>query len=375
MRKVLAFVLALMAFPAASAVAAPDLKLIDLPEGFTIELFAEGLDRPRVAAVAPNGDLFVSEIGAGRITVLPDRNGDGRTDRRIVFAEGLDRPHGLAFYKNWVYVGETGRVVRYPYRDGQTQGGKPEVIVPDLPPGGGHFTRTVAFGPDDKLYVSIGSTCNVCKESDPRRAAVMQYNPDGSGGKIYARGLRNAVGLRFDSAGRLWATVNGRDRLGDDIPPDELHVLKEGLNAGWPFCHVGRYKDDQFGNLGTCREVTPPLWGFQAHSAPLGVSEYSGRQFPSDYRGDLFVAFHGSWNRSTPTGYKVVRVEVENGKPTKVSDFASGWLRPDRSIIGRPVDVVTGADGSVFVTDDAEGVVYRIRYTGKGGAAKSANQQ
>lgn len=346
------------------AQAAPDLKSIALPNGFKIEVFAAGLDRPRVAAVAANGDLFVTEIGSGRVSILPDHNRDGRADRSIAFATGLNQPHGIAFYKDWLYVGETDKVVRFAYKQGQTRAGKPEVIVKNLPADGGHSTRTVAFGPDDKLYVSIGSSCNVCKEKDARRATVMQYNPDGSGERIYARGLRNAVGLRFDERGHLWATSNGRDMLGDDIPPDELHILKDGMHAGWPFCHAGKYRDPQFASFGSCDQVTQPQWSFQAHSAPLGLSEYTGTQFPAEYRGDLFVAFHGSWNRSKPTGYKLVRVHLEAGRPTRLTDFATGWLRPDGDVIGRPVDAVTAPDGSLYVTDDGEGAVYRIRYTG-----------
>lgn len=345
--------------------ATPTPQRLTLPTGFTIDVYASGLDRPRVGAVAPNGDLFVTEIGAGQVSILRDRNQDGRADGRTVFASGLSEPHGLAFYRDWLYVGETNRIVRYAYRSGQSKAGQPEVVVPNLPEGGGHFTRTIAFGPDGLMYVSVGSSCNVCKEADERRATVLQFKPDGSSGKIYARGLRNAVGLRFDTLGRLWATSNGRDGLGDDVPPDELHILKAGLNAGWPFCHAGKYKDPQFSTLGSCSQVNPPDWNFQAHSAPLGVSEYTGKQFPNEYRGDLFVAFHGSWNRSVPTGYKLVRIHLENGRPTKISDFVTGWLQPNRSLIGRPVDVINAPDGSLYVTDDAEGAIYRIRYVGK----------
>ncbi|UFP96472.1 PQQ-dependent sugar dehydrogenase [Gloeobacter morelensis] len=367
MRALTLAALLLVFFPWYPAQAAPNLDRIDLPPGFSIGIFAQGLDRPRAVAFAPNGDLFVTEIGAGRVSVLPDRDGNGKADRRVTFAGKLDDPHGLAFYNSHLYIGETGKVARYPYQSGQLEGRNRQVVVNNLPSGGGHFTRTVAFGPDDKMYVSIGSTCNVCVERDKRRATVMQFNPDGSGGRIYASGLRNAVGLRFDSAGRLWATSNGRDWLGDDTPPDELHILEDGMSAGWPFCHAGKYKDPEpkYAALGSCEQVKRPVWGFQAHSAPLGVSEYTGTQFPPEYRGDLFVAFHGSWNRSRPTGYKVVRAEVEDGKIVRLSDFATGWLRPDREVVGRPVDVLAGPDGSLFVTDDGEGVIYRIRYTGQ----------
>lgn len=358
------WMLGALLFCASSAVAAPDTKQIQLPQGFTIEVFAEGLNGPRALAFAPNGDLLVTEIQASQVTVLSDRDRDGKADGKTIFAKDLNQPHGLAFYKNWLYVGETDKVVRYDYQPGKPASAKAQRIV-NLPSGGGHYTRTVAFGPDNKMYVSIGSTCNVCKEADSRRATVMQYDPDGSAGKIYAAGLRNAVGLRFDQQGRLWATSNGRDRLGDDIPPDELHLVKENMNAGWPFCHAGKFKDDRYGQLGSCSKVDPPEWGFQAHSAALGLAQYTAEQFPAEYRGDLFVAFHGSWNRTAPTGYKLVRVHLDGAKPAKLTDFATGWLRPDGDVVGRPVDVVTGPDGSLYVSDDASGTIYKISYRTK----------
>jgi len=341
-----------------------------VPAGFRIKPFAEGLDRPRFMAVAPKGELFVTEIQKGQVVVLTDKNQDGFAEEKTVFAQSLNRPHGIAFYKNGLYVAETGRIIRYTYRPGQLVGEKPQVIVDGLPPGGQHFTRSLAFGPDNKLYVSVGSSCNSCKEESPDRATILQYNPDGSGKKIYARGLRNAVGLSFDAQGRLWATSNGRDQLGDNIPPDELHRVTEGMQAGWPFCHAGKYPDPdpRIARLGTCTQVNKPAWNFQAHSAPLGLTAYQGKQFPKDYQGDLIIAFHGSWNRSIPTGYKLVRAHIEGDKVTKVTNFITGWLDANQAVLGRPVDVVNSPDGGLWVSDDEEGKIYKITYGSKGGS-------
>jgi hypothetical protein len=214
---------------------------VRLPPGFRLETFASGLGAPRFMAVSPSGDLLVSVPSRGQIVALPDRDGDGRADRAVVYAEGLNRPHGLAFFHGFLYVAETGAVVRFPYRSGDLTGGKSEVVIRDLPSGGGHWTRTLAFGPDGKMYVSVGSSCNVCEERDPRRAAILQFNPDGTGGRIFARGIRNAVGIAFHpQTGELWATDNGRDWLGDDFPPDTILVVKDGAHYGWLGAARGR---------------------------------------------------------------------------------------------------------------------------------------
>jgi glucose/arabinose dehydrogenase len=243
---------------------------------------------------------------------------------------------------------------------------KREVIVGGLPDGG-HSTRTVLFGPDwSTLFVSIGSSCNVCVEEDERRATIVRYDPDGSGEEVYARGLRNAVGITFrPGTDELWATNNGRDWLGDDLPPETIYVIQGEDDAGWPTCHSGRIVDPDFGGPNACDGILAPVVEMQAHSAPLGLAFYEGQQFPDEYHGDLFVAFHGSWNRATPTGYKVVRIPVRNGAPGPVHDFATGWLREDGSNWGRPVDVITATDGSLFVSDDSTGVIYRIYYSGE----------
>lgn len=349
----------------------PPAEEVRLPPGFGISVFVEGLNGPRMMAVGPDGALYAADRGAGRIVRLPDRDGDGVADRVEVVADGLRAPSSIAFYLDpsspydgSLYVGETTRVLRLsqPNVEGVYQA--QDVIVSGLP-SGGHTTRTVLLHPDyEFLYVSIGSSCNICIEEDPRRAAVVRYRPDGSEETIFATGLRNAVGITFrPGTEELWATNNGRDWLGEDQPPETVHRVEQGEDAGWPRCHAGRIVDPEFGGQDACQGVAPPAVEMQAHSAPLGLTFYSGTQFPSAYQGDLYVAFHGSWNRSVPTGYKVVRIEMEDGQPGQVYDFAAGWLREDGSRWGRPVDVITGADGSLYVSDDEESLIYRIFYS------------
>jgi glucose/arabinose dehydrogenase len=349
--------------PSATRVVPPQ-EMINLPPGFGISVFLSGLNGPRMMALGPDGALYVAERGAGRIVRLPDRDGDGVADQVEVAADGLRAPSSIAFYVDGsLYVGETTRILRLSDPDGDGVFQDQEVVIAGLP-SGGHSTRTVLFSPDGKyLYVSIGSSCNVCVESEERRATIMRYNPDGSGGEVYARGLRNAVGITSrPGTDELWATDNGRDWLGDNQPPETIYLVHQGDDAGWPRCHAGRIVDPEFGKPGDCEGVAKPKVEMQAHSAPLGLTFYTGEQFPEAYRGDLFVAFHGSWNRAVPTGYKVVRIPMAGGAPGAVQDFAVGWLREDGSRWGRPVDVLTGPDGSLFVSDDEGGIIYRIFY-------------
>ncbi|WP_040383028.1 PQQ-dependent sugar dehydrogenase [Deinococcus apachensis] len=336
------------------------------PDGFRVTLFAEGFQQPRFMAVAPNGDVFVSDPQAGTVTRLPDQNGDGKADGKTVFASGLNRPHGLAFHGGSLYVANTDGVVRFAYKAGQTKAsGGPQQLV-SLPAGGGHWTRTVVFGPDGKMYVATGSSCNVCEESDKRRAAVWVYDADGKNGKPYATGLRNPVGLEWYD-GALYATNNGRDLLGDNIPPEGFYRTKAGGFYGWPYCYTtqageAQVWDKDFGqsSAATCAKATPAFALTTAHSAPLGLAFYDGKTFPSAYRGQMFAALHGSWNRSTKSGYKVVTVDPKTGK---VTDFLTGFLSGQR-VLGRPVDLVVARDGSLLLTDDGEGRIWRIQYVG-----------
>lgn len=342
----------------------PD-KSIVLPAGFRISVFADGLENPRMMAIGPDGHIYVAERGAGRILRLPDADQDGILDQIEIVAQGLNAPSSLVFYQDGsLYVGETTRVLRFPHLAGQQEFGQPQVVIADLP-SGGHSTRTVLFSPDySTLFVSIGSSCNTCEEDDQRRAAIMSYNPDGSAGRLYARGLRNAVGITFKPGSEeLWATNNGRDFLGDDLPPETVYLVEDGKDYGWPICHSGRIRDPDLGSPTACQGIEEPVIEMQAHSAPLGLEFYSSDQFPETYQGDLFVAFHGSWNRSTPVGYKIVRIPLDGDTIGPIEDFATGWLVGGSSW-GRPVDVLTGPDGSLFVSDDGGGRIYRIFYVG-----------
>lgn len=343
-------------------------RTLTLPAGFQINVFQSGLGAARLMVGSPEGALVVSEQGSrGRISILTDSNADGVADARTIFAEGLNNPHGLAFHEGYLYVATTNQVLRYRWQGGAAAQGKAETIIDGIP-SGGHATRTIVFGPDGKLYLAVGSSCNVCKETDQRRAAIWQYNADGSGGRLYARGLRNAVGLAWQpGTDNLYATNNGRDNLGDDTPPETLNLVRDGDDFGWPYCHAGYIPDPQFGQSGNCTQTARPALEMQAHSAPLGLAFYAGSMFPADYSGDLFIAFHGSWNRSTKTGYKIVRARFQNGQPTgQVEDFVTGWLSTsDGSSWGRPVDVLVGPNGALYISDDALGVIYRVTYAGQ----------
>lgn len=350
--------------PSATRVMPPQ-ETISLPPGFDVSVFAQGLEVPRMMSLGPDGELYVAERGAGRIVRLPDRDADGLADGIEVVAQGLSAPSSIAFHPDGsLYVGETTRVLRLSDPDEaglfQTQ----EIVIEGLP-SGGHSTRTVLFSPNGQyLYVSIGSSCNACIESDERRATIMRYNIDGTGAEVYAEGIRNAVGITFrPGTEELWATNNGRDWLGDDQPPETIYQVKKGDDAGWPRCHAARIIDPDYGQPGDCEGVAAPAVEMQAHSAPLGLAFYTGEQFPEAYRGDLFVAFHGSWNRSVPTGYKVVHVPMLDGEPQGVQDFAVGWLREDGSYWGRPVDLLSSPNGDLFISDDGGGIIYRIFYT------------
>ena len=352
---------AVLLLPGGARAEQPPLKV---PPGFHADVFASGVGSVRLMALDPAGTLLVSVPSRGRVLALPDAKGAGRADAIQTVVEGLDQPHGLAFKDGALYVAEGGRVQRFHYDPATRKATQGTVVVRDLPQGGGHWTRTVVFGPDGRIYVSVGSSCNVCRESDKRRAAVLRYQADGSGEQLFATGLRNAVGLAFHpSTGVLWATVNERDWRGDDLPPDYVTEVKEGAFYGWPDCITVRGKVIADEKGARCDGVTRPTVELQAHSAPIGLAFYTGSQFPAEYRGSLFVAYRGSWNRSIPTGYKIVRIRFQDGKPAGVEDFATGWLEGS-SAWGRPVDVLVGRDGALYVSDQGAGRIYRIGHRG-----------
>lgn len=340
---------------------------LSVPPGFRANVFAAGLSGPRFLQFGPEGDLYVADRLKDRIVALRDADGDGVSDETRVFAGSVTAPHSLVFREGAWFVGVPTGVLRLEDRDGDGVAETRATVV-DGYPVSGHRTRTVIFHPDGRMLVSVGSSCNVCLETDARRAAIVAYDgPDGSGERIFARGLRNAVGLAFHpETGELWASNNGRDRLGDDLPPETVYVVREGADYGWPRCHAGTLVDPEFGSEGACLGAPTPVVEMIAHAAPLGIAFYTGTAFPEEYRGDLFVALHGSWNRSVPSGYKVVRVPLAGGAPSgAVEDFVWGWLDPDGGDpSGRPVGLSVGPDGALYVSDDKGGYVYRVTHAG-----------
>lgn len=334
-------------------------QTLQVPPGFEIAVLADDLPGVRTLKIGPDGALYAALSRSGRVVRLDATTGQGRTE----ILGDLNRPYGIAFHEGWMYVGERHRIVRYRGPDYRAS----EVVVDDLPTGGSHWTREIVFGPDGMLYVAVGSSCNVCEERDPRRAAVTRYRPDGSDETIVAEGLRNVAGLAVHpETGELWASQNERDMLGDDLPVEEINILSDGTHFGWPYCHGEREPNPEYRDRAAfCRSTVPPALGIQAHAAPLGMVFYDREQFPEEYRGDLFVALHGSWNRSERTGYELVRVRVEDGRPVSYEPFAHGWLTRGR-VSGRPVYPVVAPDGSLLLSDDDGGRIYRIRWTGGG---------
>jgi glucose/arabinose dehydrogenase len=347
-----------------------DLVQLKAPAGFHISVFAKEIDGPRMMVFTPGGVLLVSESGEGRVKALPDPKHSGKSAQPVTVLEGMNEPHGLAFYDGKLYVAENDKLRRYDWDETKLRASNPKKLT-DLPGGGGHSTRTIIFH-GGKMYVSAGSSCNVCIEKDQRRAAVMEFNPDGTGQKIFAKGLRNSVGLAINpKTDTVWATVNGRDMLGDDLPPEVIVDLgKNGGDFGWPYCYGDHVPDASFTKAGDnrCQSVIGPKVQMQAHSAPLGLAFYERSEFPAQYQNSIFVAFHGSWNRSVPTGYKIVRVKLDDhGQPqTGAEDFITGWLAPGEKKhgrwMGRPAGIVFGGDGAMYISDDAAGVIYRVTY-------------
>lgn len=346
---------------------------IRLPEGFRWTLYATGMTNARFMVAVPNGDVLLSAPRQGRVYVLrADKNGDGRSDSVEVLLEDLNRPHGLDLADGYLYVAETDAILRYPFNEeAGTIAGPPEQIVSGLPRGGNHWTKTVRIGPDGWMYVSIGSSCNVCEERDSRRATIMRFRPDGSAGEIFATGLRNSVG--FDWApwdGSLYATDNGRDLMGDDYPPCELNRIIEGGFYGWPYANGDRAPDPDMGagKGELIAQSIAPAHGFGAHTAPLGMVFVRPQGLPDDFRQSALVALHGSWNRSIKAGYRVVSLHWDPDGKIIERDFMTGF-EVDEDVIGRPVDIVQGADGAIYISDDFTGSVYRVTYRGTIGSA------
>jgi glucose/arabinose dehydrogenase len=375
-------------------VARPSSATPQVPAGFKIELFAEGLSGPRQMRVAPNGDIFVAETRSGDIRVLRAPDGSSKASTNEVYASGLNRPFGIAFFPNgdspqWVYVANTDSVVRFPYHQGDTKAAqKPETVVARLPHGYGHSTRDIVFTKDNRMLISVGSASNdgegmgsppgeLASGSDKEplgaswgsetdRAAVLTFDPDGKRLGIFATGIRNCVGLAVHPAtGDIYCSTNERDGMGDNLVPDYVTRLREGAFYGWPWFYIGNNEDPRHaGQRPDLRgKVTAPDVLIQAHSASLGLTFYNGKAFPAEYAGDGFAAEHGSWNRSKRTGYKVIRVRLKDGVPTgEYQDFVTGFVINDSEVWARPVGVAVAHDGALLVSEDGNGTIWRVTH-------------
>jgi len=361
----LSLTIAVLLMLAAPLSRAEDLPLdkIKLPPGFAIELLAR-VPNAREMALGTRGTLFVGSMEGGKVYAVTAKSAGPATVSTI--ASGLNSPVGVAFHNGALYVSAVSRILRFDDIESRLDNPPRPVVVSDrFPTDAHHGWKFIAFGPDGKLYVPVGAPCNVCEPDFDRYANIQRMNADGSGREIYARGLRNSVGFDWDPRTKeLWFTNNGRDMLGDDVPPDTLHhAPKPGLNFGYPYCHGGTIADPEFGSKHRCEEFSPPAQNLGPHVASLGMRFYTGTQFPARYRDQIFIAEHGSWNRSKKIGYRVTLVRVEGNKPVAYEPFATGWLQGEKAW-GRPVDVLMTPDGALLVSDDYAGAIYRITYRG-----------
>ncbi|MDQ6829321.1 MAG: PQQ-dependent sugar dehydrogenase [Gemmatimonadota bacterium] len=337
------------------------------PAGYKVEYFIKGVSQVRFMVLGPDGAVYASQPYQGRVVRLWDVDGDGVADSVRVVIEGQKRPHGLAFHNGWLYIANTDAVVRVKLDARGVAQGTPETLV-HLSPGGNHWSRTVVFGPDNAMYVAAGSTCNLCVEKDSDRAVVLRFDENGGKGKVFGRGLRNAVGLAFlPGTNSLWASQNERDNLEPDhkdLPPDELNILRDGGDYGWPYCYSVKGQaipNPEYHDAARCASTIPAALDLEGHAAALGMTFLTGAtQFPADWRGDLLIALHGSWNRDKPTVARVVRVHVKDGKPVSYEDFLTGFQSADGKRWGRPVDPLVYKDGSVLISDDANSAIYRV---------------
>lgn len=346
-----------------------DLALMELnlPEGFQIEVYARGVDGARSMAMGDEGTLFVGTRTENNIYAIQDTNGDFKADNVMVL-DTMEVPNGIAMRNGDLYVAQVGSLWKYPNIEDQL-GGEVEkkLIYDDFPTEFHHGWKYIAFGPDDKLYVPVGAPCNICNrtDEDERFATISRMDPDGTNREIYARGVRNSVGFTWHpDTKQMWFTDNGRDMLGDDIPPCELNTVTEaGQHFGYPFCHGGIVKDPEFGDLHPCSDFVEPALQLDAHVAPLGIKFYTGNMFPAEYKGKAFIAEHGSWNRSKKVGYRIMMVDIEDGAVVNSEPFIDGWLdEVAQKASGRPVDMLMLEDGSMLISDDYGDAIYRVTY-------------
>ena len=340
-----------------------ELNKIKLPAGFSISVFAQVPDA-RSMCWGEKGTLFVGNRNKDKVYAVVDNNNDGRADKVYVIASGLNMPCGVAFRNGSLYVAEVSRILRYDNIETRLANPPPVFVVYDkLPTEKHHGWKFISFGPDGKLYIPIGAPCNMCLP-DSTHACIARINPDGTGFEIFARGIRNSVGLAWHPQTKdLWFTDNGRDNLGDNIPSCELNTApRAGMHFGYPFCHEGDILDPEYGKGKNCSDYTPPAQKMGPHVAPLGLRFYTGTQFPAEYKNKLFIAQHGSWNRTTPIGYRVMLATIDKNKVVKYEPFAEGWLQDNKKVLGRPVDIEVANDGALLISDDQQGVIYRVTY-------------
>ena len=342
-----------------------DLDKIQLPPGFSISVFAE-VPNARSMCRGEKGTLFVGNRSKDKVYAVTDENNDGKADKVFVIDEGLNMPNGVAFRNGSLYVAEVNRILRYDDIENRLSNPPEPVVVNDkLPSDKHHGWKFIAFGPDDKLYIPVGAPCNICEKENAIYASLSRMNPDGSGLEVYASGIRNTVGFAWHPKTKeLWFTENGRDNMGDDMPAEELnHAQKKGMHFGYPYCHQGDTPDPEFGNKRNCSEFTPPAKNLMPHAAALGMRFYTGNMFLPEYKNQIFIAEHGSWNRTEKSGYRVMMIRLENNKVVQYVPFATGWLNNDGKTTGRPVDIEIDADGAMLVSDDARGAIYRIVFS------------
>jgi glucose/arabinose dehydrogenase len=340
------------------------LDRIELPDGFEISLLTDQVPGARSMTQSPKGILYVGSRRGGKVYAVVDETGDRVPDRVLTIATDLNAPNGVAWRDGSLYVAEIHRVLRFDGIDERLEDPpKPVVVNADFPSDTHHGWKFIRFGPDDKLYVPVGAPCNVCEQEEPIYASITRMDVDGENHEIYAHGVRNTVGFDWHpETGELWFTDNGRDMLGDDLPPDELNrAPSRGLHFGFPYCHGGDIPDPQFGEMRDCSETVPPAAKLGPHVASLGMRFYTGESFPGEYRNQIFIAEHGSWNRSTPIGYRLTLARLDGNEVSSYEVFAEGWLQGEDAW-GRPVDLHVMPDGSLLVSDDRAGAIYRIQY-------------
>lgn len=343
------------------------LDKIQLPEGFKIEVYAEDVVNARSMCLSKSGTLFVGTRGAGNVYALQDTDGDMKIDKKYLLAEGLEMPNGVALKDGDLYVAEYNRILKFKNIEANLAKPKFEIVTENYPSKKHHGWKYIAFGPDGKLYVPVGAPCNICESEDEIFNTITRINSDGTNREIIAKGVRNSVGFDWHpETGDLWFTDNGRDWMGDDEPACELnHLTKAGEHFGYPYCHQGNLLDPKLGDGKSCDDYTSPTQNLGAHVAALGMEFYTGQQFPANYKNQIFIAEHGSWNRSKKVGYKITAVTLENGKAVSAKPFVTGWLdKGEDEAWGRPVDVELLPDGSMLISDDFADAIYRISYKG-----------